>query len=271
MLLAATAPQAAGRTYNVGQNFVRTPIEWLHRFAGLLGKSIEIDIVPPAEKGLLFERAEATDLRYPLTLDTSRIRTELGFVETLSEDEALLANHRRAESRRAASDATRALTYRCQSHSLVWLKPPPAAPDGGSMHLDEVRQTSESLGAAEDVALGVRLRARRKAIGKTMQQVADEAWLTVGFISQIERGISTPSLASLYNVAKALDASVDMFVSEPPERAPQRRHPFRPAPDLRGRRHGAVLRIPRARLSRRQAQCLPVARAARPSLGNDEP
>jgi len=54
-----------------------------------------------------------------------------------------------------------------------------------------------------------------------MQQVAEEAKLTIGFISQIERGISTPSLASLYNVAKALDASVDMFVSQ----APTRKHP----------------------------------------------
>lgn len=69
-----------------------------------------------------------------------------------------------------------------------------------------------------DATLGERLRARRKAIGKTLQQVADESALTVGFISQIERGISTPSLASLYNVAKALDANVDMFVSQVPPR-----------------------------------------------------
>lgn len=82
------------------------------------------------------------------------------------------------------------------------------------MHLDEVRQVSGSI-ADGDAGLGARLRARRKAIGKTMQQVADEASLTIGFISQIERGISTPSLSSLYNVAKALDASVDMFLSQP--------------------------------------------------------
>jgi transcriptional regulator with XRE-family HTH domain len=79
---------------------------------------------------------------------------------------------------------------------------------------------SEALKATEAAAdgntgLGARIRARRKAIGKTMQQVADEASLTIGFISQIERGISRPSLSSLYNVAKALDASVDMFVSQP--------------------------------------------------------
>ena len=85
------------------------------------------------------------------------------------------------------------------------------------MHADDIREMSENF-VTEGESLGARLRARRKAIGKTMQQVADEASLTIGFISQIERGISTPSLASLYNVAKALDASVDMFVSRKPER-----------------------------------------------------
>ena len=85
------------------------------------------------------------------------------------------------------------------------------------MHADDIREMSENF-VTEGENLGARLRARRKAIGKTMQQVADEASLTIGFISQIERGISTPSLASLYNVAKALDASVDMFVSRKPER-----------------------------------------------------
>lgn len=88
------------------------------------------------------------------------------------------------------------------------------------MHDADIREMSETF-ATEDESLGARLRARRKAIGKTMQQVADEANLTIGFISQIERGISSPSLASLYNVAKALDASVDMFVSQ----APTRSHP----------------------------------------------
>lgn len=86
------------------------------------------------------------------------------------------------------------------------------------MQTDKIRKTSAGLpGKGED--LGERLRARRKAIGKTMRQVAEEAGLTLGFISQIERGISTPSLASLYNVAQALDASIDMFVSQPPVRA----------------------------------------------------
>ena len=74
------------------------------------------------------------------------------------------------------------------------------------------------IGAEVDTTLGERLRARRKEIGKTLAQVAAESNLTVGFISQIERGISTPSLASLYNVATALETSVDHFVWTAPRR-----------------------------------------------------
>lgn len=80
------------------------------------------------------------------------------------------------------------------------------------MQVSEARSIALRAGGE---TLGARIRARRKALGKTMQQVADEASLTIGFISQIERGISTPSLSSLYNVAKALEADVDMFVSQP--------------------------------------------------------
>ena len=90
MLMAALDPRAAGRIYNVGQNFVRNPIQWLLSFAVVLNQPVEVETVPPSDKGLLFERAEATDLNYPLTLDTSRIRSELGFVEPTSERDALL-------------------------------------------------------------------------------------------------------------------------------------------------------------------------------------
>ncbi|QQR38626.1 NAD-dependent epimerase/dehydratase family protein [Devosia rhizoryzae] len=89
IVVTALDPRAAERIYNVGQSFVRTPVEWLHRFAEVMGASIDIEIVPASERGLLWERAEASDLRYPLTLDTSRIRAELGFAEPTAEDEAL--------------------------------------------------------------------------------------------------------------------------------------------------------------------------------------
>ena len=90
MVLAATSPKAAGRTYNVGQSFVRTPIEWLLSFAVVLNRSVEVVEVPAEKRALQAERADATDLHYPLTLDTSRIRAELGFSEIVPEREALL-------------------------------------------------------------------------------------------------------------------------------------------------------------------------------------
>lgn len=67
-------------------------------------------------------------------------------------------------------------------------------------------------------SLGMRLRLRRKELGRTMQDVAAASGLTVGFISQIERDISRPSLASLFAVAKALETSVDRFLSLAPAR-----------------------------------------------------
>lgn len=63
--------------------------------------------------------------------------------------------------------------------------------------------------------LGRELRRRRKMLDKTMQQVATEAGLSVGFISQLERGLSSPSLASLNNIAKALNATIEDFVASP--------------------------------------------------------
>ena len=90
IVLAATSAKAAGRTYNVGQNFVRNPIEWLLSFAVVLNRSVEVLEVPPEKRGLQAERADATDLTYPLTLDTSRVRQELGFTEIVPEREALL-------------------------------------------------------------------------------------------------------------------------------------------------------------------------------------
>jgi nucleoside-diphosphate-sugar epimerase len=91
MLLAALDPRAAGRTYNVGQDVVYTPIEWLLMFGVVMNTRIEIETVPAEEKALLFQRADASDLRYPLTLDTTRIRDELGFDEPTDLREALLA------------------------------------------------------------------------------------------------------------------------------------------------------------------------------------
>lgn len=71
----------------------------------------------------------------------------------------------------------------------------------------------------EDIALsaqlGDALRNRRKAIGKTILQIAEETALSVSFISQIERGRSTPSFVSFFKIANALESSMDELIKVP--------------------------------------------------------
>jgi len=78
------------------------------------------------------------------------------------------------------------------------------------------------------VPLGKRLRERRKELGFTLKEVADAAGLSVGFISQIERAITTPSLSSLASVAHVLGTDVSEFLSQPRGDTPATRHNERP-------------------------------------------
>ncbi len=66
--------------------------------------------------------------------------------------------------------------------------------------------------------LGSALRLRRKKRKLTMQQVADQAGLSVGFISQVERGLTAPSLASLVSLAEVLETGIDSFLPKSPAR-----------------------------------------------------
>lgn len=63
--------------------------------------------------------------------------------------------------------------------------------------------------------LGERLRVRRKELKLTLQEVADKAGFSVGFISQIERGITVPSLVSLVGVCRALNVEIGTFFQQP--------------------------------------------------------
>lgn len=65
------------------------------------------------------------------------------------------------------------------------------------------------------VELGLSIRSRRKELKLTMQAVADAAGLSVGFISQVERGLSAPSLASLAGIAEILEMPLGSFLSQP--------------------------------------------------------
>jgi transcriptional regulator with XRE-family HTH domain len=56
-------------------------------------------------------------------------------------------------------------------------------------------------------ALGARVRELRRARGLTLAQLAGSAGLTHGFLSKLERGLASPSIASLGEIARALGTS----------------------------------------------------------------
>ena len=60
--------------------------------------------------------------------------------------------------------------------------------------------------------LGSKLRTVRRSQGKTMQEIASAAGLSVGFVSQVERVIAVPSISSLRKLAAALEQPVGNFL-----------------------------------------------------------
>jgi transcriptional regulator with XRE-family HTH domain len=62
--------------------------------------------------------------------------------------------------------------------------------------------------------LGRKIRDLRLRRGLTVQQLADASGLSKGFISQVENSRTSPSLATLYDLARALDTSVAYLVVE---------------------------------------------------------
>ena len=72
--------------------------------------------------------------------------------------------------------------------------------------------------AAHD-GIGKKLRLRRKVRGLSLQDVASRAEVSIGLLSQIERGLSSPSLRSLGAICKALDMPMG-WLFEAAEREP---------------------------------------------------
>ena len=94
--------------------------------------------------------------------------------------------------------------------------------------------TRSDSGHADIDPLGERLRLRRKALKLTLQEVADQAGFSVGFISQIERGITVPSLVSLVAVCRVLKVDVGAFFNQPRNDTPVTRRESRPVYGLGG-------------------------------------
>ena len=62
------------------------------------------------------------------------------------------------------------------------------------------------------MTLGAQLKTAREKKGYTLKQLSEISGLSIGFISQVERGQTDPSLSSLKNLATALDIKLrDLF------------------------------------------------------------
>jgi|TARA_B110000914_G_C15514576_1_gene472684 transcriptional regulator with XRE-family HTH domain len=72
--------------------------------------------------------------------------------------------------------------------------------------------------------LGERLRLRRKELKLSMKEVAYASGLSIGFISQVERGLTSPSLTSLTAIANYLRSDVSNFFSQPKSKSSITRH-----------------------------------------------
>ena len=67
----------------------------------------------------------------------------------------------------------------------------------------------------EHPKVGAIIRARRRQMQMTLQDLADAAGISVGYLSQVERDHATPSLATLAQVARALDVGIDYLIATP--------------------------------------------------------
>lgn len=71
--------------------------------------------------------------------------------------------------------------------------------------------------------IGQRIRRYRRELKKTLLEVATEAHLSVGFLSQVERNLTGVSISSLVNVASALKVPLNALLEQPKQEHPDSR------------------------------------------------
>ncbi|RGY96287.1 helix-turn-helix domain-containing protein [Clostridium sp. AM58-1XD] len=65
--------------------------------------------------------------------------------------------------------------------------------------------------------IGNRLKELRILKGLTQEELADRAELSKGFISQVERNLTSPSIATLMDILQCLGTSIGEFFNESPD------------------------------------------------------
>ena len=64
-------------------------------------------------------------------------------------------------------------------------------------------------------SLAALIQERRKQLRITLQELSNRAGLSTAFLSQAERGKTTPSLMSILKLAEALEVDIDYFITPP--------------------------------------------------------
>jgi transcriptional regulator with XRE-family HTH domain len=67
---------------------------------------------------------------------------------------------------------------------------------------------------ATQLQLGTRIRSLRQARQLTLRELSERAGVTESFLSQVEREVATPSIASVQRIARGLDLSIAQLFAE---------------------------------------------------------
>lgn len=87
---------------------------------------------------------------------------------------------------------------------------------------------------SESATIGLKIRKRRIDYNLSLRDLAASANLTASFISQVERGITNPSLNSLRKIAESLDVPLFYFLSDNAKKSPVMRRNARPRLEFEG-------------------------------------
>jgi transcriptional regulator with XRE-family HTH domain len=80
---------------------------------------------------------------------------------------------------------------------------------------DSAPNSAATAEAPIEVDLGARIRALRLARGETLRKLAAQAGVTESFLSQVERGVASPSIASVQRIARSLGTSIaELFATD---------------------------------------------------------
>lgn len=64
--------------------------------------------------------------------------------------------------------------------------------------------------------MGQQIRELRKARGMTLSDLAHGTGLSISYVSQVERGVSSPSVIALYDISRELGVNVSFFFADTP-------------------------------------------------------